>query len=98
MGEALYRIRLNTKRCIGCGLCEENLPDVFAMGDFTARLREDLIVAACSQDLVAVARDCPVNAITVVPESGYTAYHHDQKRQDEEYGGEIREYKRKHGH
>ena len=70
-------VRLNGKRCIGCGLCEENLPEVFAMGEFVASLRRELVPALMEEQLQIAARDCPVNAITVVPASGDPPDNHD---------------------
>lgn len=49
--------------CIGCGLCEENLPAVFAVGDYTAYLLTPTTDAG--EELVATAADCPTGAITL---------------------------------
>ena len=97
MGDA-YLVRLNDKRCIGCGLCEENLPDVFAMGEFTARVRRELVESDHSEELHIAARDCPVNAITLLLQSGHLPDDHHEEREDEEECGEIRQYKREHGY
>lgn len=103
MGETRYRATVNQSRCIGCGLCEETMPDVFRLGDYTAWVVEPEIPGDRHDELAIVTRDCPVNAISVVPVSGVAAsgqppgYDHEE-RQNEENGGEIREYKRKHGH
>ena len=91
------RVWLDDERCIGCGLCEENLPDVFSMGDFVARLRLELVPEALHEELEIAARDCPVDAISILPASGHSPHHHDEKGQNEEKDGEIGENNRKHG-
>lgn len=79
------------------------MPDVFQLGDYTASVRVSSIRAAQFELLEVVARDCPVNAITVAPVAGadtsrYPTSDDDEKSQYEEDGGEIGEYKRKHGY
>lgn len=102
MGIPLYRASVDQELCIGCGLCEETLPDVFSVGDFTASAATAPVPAEHTELLLIAARDCPVDAITLsfVEEasSGQAAGDDDEKGEDEEQGGEIREYKRKHGH
>lgn len=62
------RVTINAERCIGCGLCEENLPDVFTVGDYTARVRRDVVDA--SDELRATATDCPTEAIVLEDVTG----------------------------
>jgi len=98
------QVRLNRERCIGCGLCEENLPEVFAMGDFVAVVRIAVVPGSRHEQLEMAARDCPVNAISILASSrilaasGNATHDHHEKRQDEEEDGKIPENNRKHGH
>ena len=104
-----FRVRLNQKRCIGCGLCEENVPNVFAMGEFVAAVREEEVAHGLAEQLEIAARDCPVNAITVVPLNGAprsdeslslsrsSANDHDEKGKDEEEDGQIGQNDGEHG-
>lgn len=52
--------------CIGCGLCAEICPEVFAMND---QMTADVIVEIVPADAETAARDaadsCPVSAITI---------------------------------
>ena len=92
-----YTASVDQKTCIGCGLCEETLPSLFSMGDFSASASGH----ALADDLEALeiaTRDCPVEAITIAEiDLPDLPGDHDQERDDIEEGGEIGEYKRKHG-
>jgi hypothetical protein len=72
------------------------MPAVFAMGDYTAHVRSPIVDPQHEEDLMIAVRDCPVNAISALSESGYTSDDHDQKGENEEHGGKIRQYQRKH--
>lgn len=103
------RVRLNEQRCIGCGLCEENVPDIFTMGEFVASVRTQDVAYDLVDELAIAARDCPVNAITVVPTngslphersvtfSGSSANDHDQEGQNEEEDGQVGQNDGEHG-
>ena len=88
-------VKLNERRCIGCGLCEENAPDVFRMGALVAHVLSESVQSELQDAVSTAVRDCPVNAISLIPESGRFPDDHHQETKDEEYGGEIREYQRK---
>jgi len=103
MGTPRYRVSVDQTLCIGCGLCEETMPDVFQLGDYTASVADPSVPDDREEALTVVARDCPVGAIDVARAassegSGRAPGDDDQERKDEEEGGEIREYKRKHGY
>ena len=101
MGIPVYRVSVDQELCIGCGLCEETLPEVFRVGDFTASAVSGPIPAEHTESLLIAARDCPVEAIALErtgETSGKPAGDDHEEGEDEEQGGEIREYKRKHGH
>lgn len=59
----MSKVVVDAATCVGCGLCEQNCPEVF-------EVKEDGIAHvkahACSvHDLKDVASQCPVNAIVV---------------------------------
>lgn len=98
------RVRMNSERCIGCGLCEEDLPEVFAMGEFVAVVRVAVVPGLLHERLEAAAGDCPVNAISILPVSDILAksrratHDHHEKCQNEEKDGKIGKNDREHGH
>ena len=49
--------------CTICGLCEDECPDVFEMGDDSAQIREDADLEANAEDIVNAAESCPVEVI-----------------------------------
>jgi hypothetical protein len=67
------------------------------MGDTIAFVRTELIGAEQVDEVTVAVRDCPVNAISVLPESGRLPQNHHEEREDEEKGGEVSEYQRKQG-
>ena len=71
MMDARFRPVVDQQRCIGCGLCEETLPEVFRMGDYTAFVVQGPVEGAQAEQLQIAARDCPVGAISLLEtESG----------------------------
>jgi ferredoxin len=59
----MAKITIDDSLCTGCGLCAENCPDVFEMGDDGLA---HTIASACGMcDLKEIAGQCPVNAISV---------------------------------
>lgn len=100
MGNPRYRAIISQQLCIGCGLCEETLPDVFQLGDYNASVVVPSIAAENLDALRTAVRDCPVEAISIAPlgatDSGHSPDDDNEKRENEEQDGEIREYKRKH--
>ncbi len=77
---------------------------MFAMGDFVAVVRVALVPGDLHEQLEVAARDCPVNAISILPvsgilrESGDAPNDHHEKCQDEEKDGQIGKNNREHGH
>ena len=59
----MAKVTVDAGTCVGCGLCEQNCPDVFEVkGDGIAYVKASTC-ASC--DLKEVADQCPVNAIKV---------------------------------
>lgn len=59
----MAKVTVDTSTCVGCGLCEQNCPEVFKIeGDGIAHVK----AGACGlHNLQEVAQLCPVNAIKV---------------------------------
>jgi ferredoxin len=51
--------------CSACGLCVENCPDVFEMGDDKAQVKGDEVPAELEDAVQQAADECPVEAIIV---------------------------------
>jgi ferredoxin len=59
------KVRIDEKLCTGCGLCEENLPEVFELVDDMAIVKVTHIKDALTQQVKEAADDCPAEAIIV---------------------------------
>jgi ferredoxin len=59
----MAKVVVDAATCVGCGLCEQNCPEVFQMkDDGLAHVKAQ----SCSvHNLKEVADQCPVSAITV---------------------------------
>ncbi|MEI6971541.1 MAG: ferredoxin [bacterium] len=51
--------------CTGCGLCADSCPEVFEMGDSTAKVVGSQVPAGAVEKCKEAAADCPVEAITL---------------------------------
>ncbi|MBT3274328.1 MAG: ferredoxin [Spirochaetales bacterium] len=60
-------LTINESTCIGCGLCEELIPELVEMGKFTARVKQPLISPALEQDVLNAIEDCPSNSLSSSP-------------------------------
>jgi len=59
----MAKVTVDESTCVGCGLCEQNCPNVFEIqGDGLAHVK-NFTDPGC--DLAEVAEQCPVNAIKV---------------------------------
>ena len=60
----MAKVIIDEAACVGCGLCEQNCPEVFEIhGDGIAHVKAHV----CEQhNLEEVAQQCPVQAIKVV--------------------------------
>ena len=51
--------------CTGCGLCIELCPEVFEMGETTARAKEGIVPSEVEAFCRKAVESCPVEAISV---------------------------------
>lgn len=51
--------------CTGCGLCADSCPEVFEMGDSTAKVIVAQVPAGAVEKCKEAASDCPVEAISI---------------------------------
>jgi ferredoxin len=51
--------------CTACGLCVENCPDVFEMGDDAAQVKMNEVPEGLEDAVRQAADECPVEAIIV---------------------------------
>lgn len=60
------KARVDQETCIGCGICAEICPAVFAMtDDDLARVKAEPVPADAEADCREAAENCPVEAITI---------------------------------
>ena len=60
-------VRIDAERCIGCALCVDNIPEIFAMDGFLAVVTRSDPDAGLEAELQATAEDCPSEAIILDP-------------------------------
>ena len=54
---------VDASTCVGCGLCEQSCPEVFAVGgDGIAHVKAQ---SCATHNLQEIAEQCPVNSIKV---------------------------------
>lgn len=59
----MAKVTVDASTCIGCGLCEQNCPNVFELKDDGIAHVKKFSDPAC--DLKEVAEQCPVTCIKV---------------------------------
>lgn len=91
------RVTVDQRSCVGCGFCEELLPDVFVLGDYTATVADGAVPKNRLDALEGAARDCPVGAIAITPWSRHASSHDHQEGENEEEDRQVREYQREDG-
>lgn len=59
----MAKVTVDKTTCVGCGLCEQNCPEVFTVKDDGIAYVKENSCSSC--DLKEVASQCPVEAIKV---------------------------------
>ncbi|MBI9107994.1 MAG: ferredoxin [Spirochaetales bacterium] len=62
-------VELDADLCAGCGLCEENVSEIFKTGEYTAELKKTEVEEKLAQRVRETAEDCPTAAITIYEKS-----------------------------
>ncbi|MBI9101916.1 MAG: ferredoxin [Spirochaetales bacterium] len=57
------KIKVNSEFCLGCGLCEELVPEIFRLKGDTVELINDVIPEEISERVEFAIEDCPGKAI-----------------------------------
>ncbi|MCM8797805.1 MAG: ferredoxin [Candidatus Omnitrophica bacterium] len=59
----MAKVSVDASTCVGCGLCEQNCPEVFEVrGDGVAHIKTQ---SCATHNLKEVADACPVSAIKI---------------------------------
>ncbi|MBL7085111.1 MAG: ferredoxin [Candidatus Omnitrophica bacterium] len=56
---------VNEELCVGCGLCADLCPDVFAMEQEKVKVKADPVPEASLECCKKSREDCPVEAINI---------------------------------
>lgn len=59
------KVRIDPDLCTACGLCTDDVPDVFSMGDDVAEAITSDVPAALEDAVRDAADSCPAEAIIV---------------------------------
>ncbi len=59
------KVSIDADLCTACGLCVDDVPEVFKMGDDIAEVISGDVPAAQEDAVKAATEDCPVEAIQV---------------------------------
>jgi ferredoxin len=59
-------VEIDKNKCIGCGLCEDHLPEVFSLGLFHASVKSERLEPHQTGTALIAAQDCPFKAISIV--------------------------------
>ena len=59
------KVSIDADLCTACGLCTDDVPEVFTMGDDVAEVAEADVPAALEGSVRDAADSCPSEAITV---------------------------------
>lgn len=92
----MHEVSIDPQRCIGCGLCEEMLPEVFETGRVTAVVITPFVEGSLMEETVDAMNDCPVDAISVHLLLHSAPDHDDEECDREEEHRNIRQYQWKH--
>ena len=59
------KVSIDADLCTACGLCVDDVPEVFKMGDDTAEVISGDVSGDQEEAVKAAVEDCPVEAIQV---------------------------------
>ncbi len=59
------KVAIDPELCTGCELCVNTCPDLFEMGESTAKPKVELVPEAGEDCAKQAAEDCPVSAIAI---------------------------------
>ncbi len=59
------KVRIDSELCTACGLCTDDVPDVFVMGDEVAEVTNPDVSAELEDAVKDAADSCPAEAIIV---------------------------------
>lgn len=58
-------VEIDVKRCVGCGMCEDNHPGMFTMGSRYAIVTHPIVPEEARESVKQTAQDCPADAIII---------------------------------
>ena len=59
------KVKIDPDLCTSCGLCSDDVPEVFSMGDTVAVVTKPDVPANLEASVKGAAEDCPSSAIIV---------------------------------
>jgi ferredoxin len=59
------KVKIDAEACTGCGLCEENCPDVFELDGDVASVKVSAVPEDQEEAVQECADDCPAEAIII---------------------------------
>ena len=60
------QVIIDETRCAGCGLCEENLPELFFLGDYYAKVKKVSLTEPLIKEIREIIEDCPAEAVKLI--------------------------------
>ncbi|MBN2510101.1 MAG: ferredoxin [Spirochaetales bacterium] len=62
-------VKIDENLCVGCGLCEENIPKLFYMKNQLANVYRETVEPEEAQSVKETAQDCPAEAILLTEDT-----------------------------
>ena len=59
------QLKVDEDLCVGCGLCEENLPSLIEMGRHFAQLKQTRVRGSHMSLVIETIKDCPAGALSL---------------------------------
>jgi ferredoxin len=60
------KVVVDPNKCLGCGVCEGDAPDVFELSGDVATVKMDPVPDKYKKDVETAIADCPEEAIAIV--------------------------------